>query len=927
MFCIVLFVTFAYADEASYSVNKAKTEGFEESVSITTAGNGAKASINEDSTFVKSGSKSLKITISSTKNAGGKVKYLFKDVFKTENIGKKYMVRGYVYINDAVSATTYSVSFGAIESNNSIRSHISTTKSITSGMWTPMHMSFEVTQEDVDAKLDTLRICMSENGTYNASPKEIYIDDITIYESSETKTVTQKGYTQYAFVDFEEEGLSLPSYSSKTANDFAYKFGGNTISGVTKALIENSGSHSLNKALHFRGRKENNTRIKFSGILPKLDASYLGKQMRVSAYVYSDAVNEEYTDSVYIALMEDNVTTMHYSSITPLKEGTFTYAELELIITQEVLDKFATYPARIAFQTVMSKSTNLYIDDIKVEFMERGITPNAYFADETVFQKGKPLKVWGSGIVDGEEVSVKLQNETKTTTVKDGKWMVEFSPINSYAKNVDFEIKGRIYKNVAIGEVWFLSGQSNMQKPMTQMYDKDEVIADSANYDIRLLTQNSLRSTTEELYDGDSKWLTTKKDGDAVKMSATGLFTAYHLAKEMPDVTIGLINVAVGGTIIESWLSEESLYSRDEYKLYQSRLEKHNAGTETLSDIPTQHYKSVYAPMKNISAKGLLWYHGESNSHYSDTLEYNQTYKYDLKLEDLISQYRRDQNDENFPVITFMLAPFASEYYDFTINRQHTLDVVKRLDNVYIVSTSNEGPQQAEYDDNDTIHPRNKKPVGERAARAILYNVYGKNDYEVWNAPIYKSMNVEGNKAILTFDLVGDGITTTDGEALKGFEISSDGINFASATAVVNGNNVEVYADGIENPVEVRYCYVKISSDNETLGGNMTNETNIPAIPFRASVILLDAENKTVDNTATYTVTNNGYNEMDLDLIFALYDEYNNLKEAKVKSVFLPTVGDYDVNYEFEKTVEDTDIVKVFAFDDVLTLIPVLKSK
>ena len=187
-------------------------------------------------------------------------------------------------------------------------------------------------------------------------------------------------------------------------------------------------------------------------------------------------------------------------------------------------------------------------------------------------------------------------------------------------------------------------------------------------------------------------------------------------------------------------------------------------------------------------------------------------------------------------------------------------------------------------------------------------------------------MKVEGNKAVLSFDLVGDGIKTTDGEALKGFEISSDGINFVPATAMTNGQTVEVYADGVENPVEVRYCYVIISDDLITLGGNMTNETNIPAIPFRASKVKLDAKKDITDKTATYTVTNTGYNEMDLDVIFALYDEFNNLKEAKVKTLSFLTVGDYDISNEFGEILEN-DYIKVFAFDDVSTLIPALKSK
>ncbi|MBE7053059.1 MAG: sialate O-acetylesterase [Ruminococcaceae bacterium] len=916
------------ADKVDYQTLNLFTEGFENSVSISTAGSGSTATINTVSDYVYSGSKSLKITVSNNKNAGAKVKNIFKNIFTTENIGKKYILNAWVYINDNTHTSYDGLTFSAIEASNTNCRYQCINSDLLPGVWTKVTMSFDVTKEDVETeKLNTLRIDMYGTVT-SLMAKEFYVDDITVYECDETKTITQKRYTQYKTVDFDNENTSISTYSSNTGNAFGYKLGGG---GKPKVEVVKNMPYSNGNSLKFGSRYNNYERIKIGGILPVIDESYIGKQIRISMYVYSDSINKDHHDVLVLSLMHDGESGNQYESRTTLKEGTFVYCELEEIITEEFVEKYKDYPARIGVQTAMRGTTDLYIDDIKVEFTDRAITTNAYFADNMVFQQEKPIKMWGNGYVEGEKVDITFDGETKETFVKDGKWEIEFSPRKA-KKGLTVDIKGKTFYNVAIGEVWFCAGQSNMAHTLSQIKvrDFDEIKSDSVNYDIRYLGQDSFGSPAaevEEFY--KAKWVTSNTEEELMQMSATGYLTAYYIAKEIPNVTIGLIDVSVGGTKIESWMSADSIYSRSEYEMYQKQLENHNNGTDVMSEtvgVPTSLYNGMYAPIKKAAARGMLWYQGESNANYSSTIENNRTYLYDLKLTDLINQYRRDQNDENFPVVAFMLAPYktTSSYH---MVRQFTLDVSKRLNNVYVISTSNEGPNEFDHSINNAIHPSNKKPIGQRAARAILYNVYGKNEYKIWNGPVYKSMTVKDNKATLTFDLVGDGITTTDGEALKGFEISSDGTTFVPATAVVNGNNVEVYAEGIENPVEVRYCYVIISDDLMTLGGNMTNETNIPAIPFRASVITFDAKKETADNAVTYTVTNTGYNEMDLDLIFALYDEYNNLKEAKVKSVFLPTVGDYDVNCEFEKTVEDTDIVKVFAFDNVLSLIPALSAK
>ena len=108
----------------------------------------------------------------------------------------------------------------------------------------------------------------------------------------------------------------------------------------------------------------------------------------------------------------------------------------------------------------------------------------------------------------------------------------------------------------------------------------------------------------------------------------------------------------------------------------------------------------------------------------------------------------------------------------------------------------------------ELIHPSNKRPVAERCYLAIKHHNYG---YEgEYTGPQYEYMEVEGDKAVLYFSHAdGLKIKANNGEDyVTGFTISGDGTNFVDANAVIDGNTITVSADGVENPVEVRYCYV-----------------------------------------------------------------------------------------------------------------------
>jgi len=124
------------------------------------------------------------------------------------------------------------------------------------------------------------------------------------------------------------------------------------------------------------------------------------------------------------------------------------------------------------------------------------------------------------------------------------------------------------------------------------------------------------------------------------------------------------------------------------------------------------------------------------------------------------------------------------------------------------------------------IHPDNKKTVGERLALAAEKIAYGENI--VYSGPIYHSSKTDGNKIIITFDHIGSGLTTNDGDELSEFAIAGEDKIFVWAKARIEGDKVVVWNDEIHRPVYVRYAW----ADNP-VNPNLYNKEGLPASPFR----------------------------------------------------------------------------------------------
>ena len=124
------------------------------------------------------------------------------------------------------------------------------------------------------------------------------------------------------------------------------------------------------------------------------------------------------------------------------------------------------------------------------------------------------------------------------------------------------------------------------------------------------------------------------------------------------------------------------------------------------------------------------------------------------------------------------------------------------------------------------IHPRQKRPVGERLALNAFRLAYGFKS-EVYSGPVYASTEKKEGKLLLRFTSTGNGLMIK-GDKLEGFAIAGADKKFVPADAVIRGDLVQVSSSLVKDPVYVRYAWA-----NAPLAANLFNNAGLPAVPFR----------------------------------------------------------------------------------------------
>lgn len=468
------------------------------------------------------------------------------------------------------------------------------------------------------------------------------------------------------------------------------------------------------------------------------------------------------------------------------------------------------------------------------------------FGDNMVVQQGQVFKVWGWD-TPGQEVHVKLDSgHASGKAGEDGKWMVEIKAGGATGEPVPFVVEGssRIaYENVVLGEVWLCSGQSNMQWSVSQSYDPDLESLTAKYPNIRIITVPQV-GTQEPQADFEGQWEAVTPE-TVVQFSAVGYFFGRTLHHAL-DVPIGLIDNAWGGSAAEAWVRRDLLEADEAYKPYldqwekteatfdyEKAMEEHKkkaaAAREAGKPAPRpprnllagQHrpanlYNGVLKPVLGYSIKGAIWYQGESNA--------GRAKNYRKLFPLMISSWRDEWGQGDFPFYWVQLADFRdevaepgpSQWAELREAQTMTLQLPKTGEAVII-----------DIGEGRDIHPRDKQNVAKRLARHALAKDYGFDI--VSDSPRYASHEVVGGKIVLTFDHVGkQGLYTFDVRHPVGFAIAGEDQKFVWAEAkIVGKDKIEVWADGVDAPVAVRYGW----AENPVV--NVMSREGLPLTPFR----------------------------------------------------------------------------------------------
>ncbi|WP_372933424.1 sialate O-acetylesterase [Mariniphaga sediminis] len=443
-----------------------------------------------------------------------------------------------------------------------------------------------------------------------------------------------------------------------------------------------------------------------------------------------------------------------------------------------------------------------------------GLKLPAVINNNMVLQQQSSCNFWGWA-EPGDTVHVRLgwngENKFCVADVS-GKWRTDFTT-PSAGGPYEIMIKADTtyaLENILIGEVWVCSGQSNMEMPLQgyismPVMGSNDFIAHSRNDNIRLFTVGKKVSTTPE-DNCSGKWVVSEPK-EAAGFSAVAYSFGKYL-EEVLDIPIGLINTSWGGTPAEAWTSEATLLS--EFGTLNATGFKTD---ELTSSSPSVLFNGMIHPLLNYTIRGVIWYQGTSNRKRPE--------QYSRLFPAMIKNWRRSWNQGEFPFYFVQNAPYSFRFDENTQSaflREAQLKTMLRVPNTGMAVTMDVG-------DSLSNHPPEKIIVGKRLAYWALAKTYNTEGIS-YSGPVYKSMKVDENRAILAFDYAKFGLTSF-GKELRHFEIAGDDKTFYPARAAVKDLTVEVWSPKVKKPVSVRYCW-----DNY-VEGTLYNNAGLPASSFR----------------------------------------------------------------------------------------------
>lgn len=448
------------------------------------------------------------------------------------------------------------------------------------------------------------------------------------------------------------------------------------------------------------------------------------------------------------------------------------------------------------------------------------------FSDHAVLQRETSAPVWGWG-KPGAKVTVNTSWDGKTTSAtvaKDGSWRVKVTTGKaggSYAITVRSGKESVTISDVAFGEVWLCSGQSNMEMPMRGFGFQEiegfrEHLLEASEYASRIRIFNIKADTTHVAQaDVQATWQYTQPDVFC-ESSAVGYLFAKRLTKNL-DVPVGIIVNAWGGSRIEPWMSwdavEQAGVSEEELKTIKALHERAGGWPQSTATC----WNGRVLPVAGYPIKGIIWYQGCSNIGQDC---------YDKLQTSMVKLWREAWGLGDIPFIYALLAPY--EHGDVNgrwrprfVRTQ--MDALKTTPNSYAVCTETLGTDI-------TVHPPYKQEVADMMAMRALNCAYGQSLGITLDYPEPKDIEyLEDGRVKIKFTNVWSNLMSISSRDVRGFELAGEDRVFHLAQAQVDwdGETVYVQCADVPKPVAVRYSF------RNWMDSNLQTSYGIPVPPFR----------------------------------------------------------------------------------------------
>lgn len=503
------------------------------------------------------------------------------------------------------------------------------------------------------------------------------------------------------------------------------------------------------------------------------------------------------------------------------------------------------------------------------------------FDDHMVLQRDEPVHVWGWGAV-GEDAVVRFgEQEHRAKVDADGRWSVKLDamPANAEGRPLQLQLGGAAFTldDVVVGEVWVCGGQSNMAWSLRSTRDADLELACA---DDRLLRYVRMpleargaprRDYVRPEHGGQGKGWQVIDSESARDCTAVGYYFAQRLRRHL-KVPVGLVDVSWGGTLAQFWVSKPRLRTfasvQPEFERYERELaawveggredgakkryeaaltewekarvaareagkrEPRKPGFGAYENPghkrhPGGGYDGMLVPLRGFSIRGALYFQGENNAFGDMYRPFPDTYPA------VIAEWRDLFGKAQLPIGLIQIGGWSTRRtmtYDMNHHtnavREVQFDTWQRTPNTGLVVTF-------DLNSDANIHPGHKRPVGDRAARWALAEVYGQREGRnrplQWRGPIYASSEVKGDRIVVRFeDGTAKGLRLDKTHALGFYLAGEDRVFHVADARVVERTAVEVFCPEVPVPVAVRYAWSNLPL------GTLMNGKELPAYPFRS---------------------------------------------------------------------------------------------